>query len=509
MQLISKYKWEIVTSILLALSYFVLRLLLLGRLPIFTDEAIYLRWAQIALHDSSWRFISLTDGKQPMFVWVAMILIKFIHDPLIAGRLVSVGAGFLTMLGLVTLTYELFKSKKTAFLVAVLYIVYPFAQVLDRMALYDSMVATFYVWALYVSVLLVRRARLDIAYTLGFIIGAGMLTKSSNVFSIYLMPFLLILFSFKQKFVKKRLIIFILLAGFAAAISYGLYSVLRLSPLYSMINVKNATFVYPISQWLHHPFVYFFSNLNGLTSWLLQYLTPSYLILILVAILFINKFLKEKVLLLLYFALPFMALALFGKLIYPRHMFLMSVMLLPLVAWSLNFLFEEAERFFAKNKIYVKATQVILLLIVIAYPLFISVIFAVNPSKAPIADADHGQYVNGWAAGWGVKESVAFFQKQAETQKIFVATEGTFGLMPESLELYMISNKNITIKGYWPVDIFPKETLQYAEKMPSYFVFYQPQHVVLPIDFPLKLMFEVRQGDTNNFYRVYQIIPSK
>jgi 4-amino-4-deoxy-L-arabinose transferase-like glycosyltransferase len=506
MQLISKYKWEILASISLAIAYFILRLIFLGRLPIFTDEAIYLRWAQIALHDSSWRFISLTDGKQPMYVWAAMIMIKFVHDPLIAGRLVSVGTGFLTMIGLFALTFELFKSKRTAFLVAVLYIVYPFAQVLDRMALYDSMVATFYVWALYVSVLLVRKARLDIAYTLGFIIGGGMLTKSSNIFSIYLMPFLLILFDFKQKFVKKKLINFILLAAFAAAISEGLYAILRLSPLYSMIGIKNATFVYPISEWIHHPFLYFFSNLSGLTSWLLQYLTPSYIFLILIAILFINKFFKEKVILLLYFALPFLALALFGKLIYPRHMFLMNVVLLPLVAWSLNFLFIESEKLFAKKKVLLKITQAILLVIVIAYPLFVSVFFAVNPLRAPIADEDHGQYVNGWAAGWGVKESVAFFQQQAKTQKIFVATEGTFGLMPESLELYMVSNKNITIKGYWPVDIFPKETLKYAAKMPSYFVFYQPQHVVLPIDFPLKLVFEARQGDTDNFYRVYQIV---
>jgi 4-amino-4-deoxy-L-arabinose transferase-like glycosyltransferase len=506
MKLILKFKWEIVTAILLALAYFVLRLIFLGRLPIFTDEAIYLRWAQIALHDSSWRFISLTDGKQPMYVWVAMIFLKFIHDPLIAGRLVSVGTGFLTMFGLFALTYELFKSKRTAFLVAVLYIVYPFAQVLDRMALYDSMVATFYVWALYVSVLLVRRVRLDIAYTLGFIIGGGMLTKSSNIFSIYLMPFLLILFDFKQKFVKKKLIKFISFAVFAAAISEGLYAILRLSPLYSMIAIKNATFVYPFSEWLQHPFVYFFSNLNGLTSWLLQYLTPAYIILVLLAILFINKFFKEKIVLLLYFALPFIALALFGKLIYPRHMFLMSVMLLPLIAWSLDFLFSETEKLFAKNNLFVRVAQTVLLVVVIVYPLFVSVFFAVNPLKAPIADEDHGQYVNGWAAGWGVKESVAFFEKQAKTQKIFVATEGTFGLMPESMELYMIDNKNITIKGYWPVDIFPKETLKYASKMPSYFVFYQPQHVVIPIDFPLKLVFEVQQGDTSNYYRVYQIV---
>jgi hypothetical protein len=507
MKLISKYKWEILASIFLAISYFILRLIFLGRLPIFTDEAIYLRWAQIALHDSSWRFISLTDGKQPMYVWAAMIFIKFINDPLIAGRLVSIGTGFLTMIGLSALTYELFKNKRTAFFVAVLYIVYPFAQVLDRMALYDSMVATFYVWALYVSVLLVRKIRLDIAYTLGFVIGAGVLTKSNNFFSIYLLPFLLILFDFKQKSVKRKLINFILLASLATVISYGLYSILRLSPLYSMIGIKNATFVYPFSEWIHHPFVYFFSNLNGLSSWLLQYLTPAYLILILIAILFINKFLKEKIILLLYFALPFVALALFGKLIYPRHMFLMSVMLLPLVAWSLDYLFVRAEKLFAKEKLLIRVVRVVLLVIVIAYPLYVSIFFAVNPLKAPIADEDRGQYVNGWAAGWGVGESIAFFEKQAQSRKIFIATEGTFGLLPESLELYMVSNKNITIKAYWPVDIFPKDALEFAKRIPSYFVFYQSQHVVIPADFPLKLVFEVRQGDTNNFYRVYQIIP--
>jgi hypothetical protein len=185
----------------------------------------------------------------------------------------------------------------------------------------------------------------------------------------------------------------------------------------------------------------------------------------------------------------------------------MSVMLLPLVAWSLNYLFEKAEEFFPKNVSYAKVLQLILLLAVIAYPLYISLLFAINPLKAPIADADHGQYVDSWAAGWGIKESVAFFKKQSESQKIFVATEGTFGLLPESLEMYLGNDKNITVKGYWPVDIFPKTTLNYAEKMPAYFVFYQSQHVVIPIDFPLKLVFEVRQGDTNFYYRVYQIIP--
>ena len=492
---------------LLALAYFILRLVFLTRLPIFTDEAIYIRWAQIALHDSSWRFISLTDGKQPMYVWVAMVFLKFIHDPLIAGRLVSVMTGFLTMLGIFFLTLELFKNRTTAFLTAALYIFYPFAQVLDRMALYDSMVATFYVWALYFSVLLVRKIRLDIAYTLGFIIGGGVLTKSSNFFSIYLLPFLLILFDFKQKKLKLQLFRVIVLAVVSALVGYGFYQVLRLSPLYDMIATKNATFVYPFSQWIGHPFLYVFSNLNGLSSWLIQYLTPSYLILILLAILFINKFFREKVLLLLYFALPFLALALFGRLIYPRFIFLMSLMLLPLAAWSLNYIFEEITKIFSKNILVAQIIQIILLLMVIGYPLFVSLSFAVDPVNAQIADADSKQYVSSWAAGWGVSQSVSFFKQQAAEQKIYIATEGTFGLLPESLEMYLVDNPNIKIQGYWPVDIFPKQVLTEAQKMPTYFVFYQPQHIVIPLDFPLKLIFQIQQGNTSFYYRVYQVIP--
>ena len=148
----------------------------------------------------------------------------------------------------------------------------------------------------------------------------------------------------------------------------------------------------------------------------------------------------------------------------------------------------------------------ILTLIFIIYPAFISFQFAYNPLNAKIADRDSNQYINGWAAGWGVKESVSFFENQAKSQKIYVATEGTFGLMPEAMEMYLLSDKNITVKGYWPVDIFPKEVANIAKKMPTYFIFFiMPQHRILPPDSPLKLIFEVRQGNTNDYYRVYQV----
>jgi len=365
------------------------------------------------------------------------------------------------------------------------------------MALYDSMVAAFYVWALYVSVLLVKRVRLDLAFILGFIIGGGVLTKSSNFFSIYLLPFVLILFNFRQKKPVPQLLKFILFAVVSAGIGFGFYNILRLSPLFEMVSAKNATFVYPLGEWIQHPLTYLTSNLSGLTSWLVQYLTPSYLLLILISIIFVGKFFKEKLLLIVYFLLPFLALALFGKLIYPRFIFLMSLMLLPLAAWGLEYLFGKTDKYFIK---------IILLVVVVIYPAFVSVSFAVNPANAAIADMDRNQYINGWAAGWGVKESVSFFTKEAQKQKIFVATEGTFGLMPETMEIYLIGNKNITIKGFWPIDIFPKEVIDISKKMPTYLIFYQPQHRVLPGTYPtLKLIFSVRQGNTNDYYRVYQL----
>jgi 4-amino-4-deoxy-L-arabinose transferase-like glycosyltransferase len=508
MKLFLKFKKELLLAAILAAAFLFLRLIFLDRLPIFTDEAIYIRWAQIALQDSSWRFISLTDGKQPMFVWVAIIFLKFFKDPLIAGRLVSVFSGFITMVGLWFLSYELFKNKTVAFLTSTLYIFYPFAQVLDRMALYDSMVATFFVWALYFSIHLVRKLKLDIAYSLGFIIGAGILTKSSNFFSIYLLPFTLILFDFRSKDLPKRLINWAMLAIFSSAIAYGLYNILRLSPLFEMISAKNAIFVYPFSQWLMHPFTFFVGNLYGLSSWLLEYLNFPYLILIIVSFIIFSKNFKEKALLFLYFLLPFVALALFGRIIFPRFIFFMSVMLLPLGAFGLNYIID-----FCKDKIKLNISKsfyaIFITTLFVVYPGFVSLQFAYDPIHAPIATADNSQYVNSWAAGWGVSESVVFFKEESKNQKIYIATEGTFGLMPETMEMYLIKDKNITIKGYWPVESFPKEILDMSSKMPTYFIFYQPQHVITPADYPLKLVFKVRQGDTDFYYRVYQVIPPK
>ncbi|KXK10841.1 MAG: hypothetical protein UZ22_OP11002000602 [Microgenomates bacterium OLB23] len=85
------------------------RLIKLDGFPIFSDEGIYIRWAKVAWKDATWRFISLTDGRQPLQTWATIPFLKlFEHNALLAGRLFAVTAGFISLTGVITLARYLF-----------------------------------------------------------------------------------------------------------------------------------------------------------------------------------------------------------------------------------------------------------------------------------------------------------------------------------------------------------------------------------------------------------------
>lgn len=80
--------------VILSIVFFATRLQNLNSIPVFGDEAIYIRWSQIIKSVETLRFIPVTDGKQPLFMWILAVFLKFFNDPLFAGRLVSVFSGF-------------------------------------------------------------------------------------------------------------------------------------------------------------------------------------------------------------------------------------------------------------------------------------------------------------------------------------------------------------------------------------------------------------------------------
>ncbi len=483
----------LVTGCILTAFYFATRVWHLTIIPIFTDEAIYLRWGQLGLHDAAFRLYSLVDGKQPLMIWLFYPMFKIFSDPLIAGRMASVVAGFFGMLGFGALGWYLGKSTKAGLIAMTVYILSPFFLIYDRIALYDSLLAAITIWALFFSILLVRTIRLDVALLLGMVSFLGFLTKSSAQFFLYNLPFSLILFNWKKNSRNIRLIQFI-----AAAVALSSDVILRLSPFYHIVGQKNLTFVYSLSEFIADPFKSGFGNLHGLTLWLTAYMTlPGVLLLFISIIWGLNKNIRLTLYLLAWFAFPFVALAFFGRVIYPRFILFMSIPLWMLITLFINNL-DYLSHLWRKPVIA-------LIAVAIVFMGYFDWKLLTDPIHAPLPYADRQQFINDWPAGYGVKEAVAFLAKESEKGKIIVGTEGTFGLFPYAFELYLGSNPNIEFRAKWPVDEVPPDLIEAAATYPTYLVFKERQQI--PPQWKLKLMSEYQRGDGPTYLRLFQVLP--
>jgi 4-amino-4-deoxy-L-arabinose transferase-like glycosyltransferase len=485
--------------IILSIAYFVIRITNLTALPIFTDEAIYIRWSQIGAQDAAWRFISLTDGKQPLYTWFAMAAVRIFHDPLFAGRFVSIMSGFMGMLGMYMLGYELFRKKSVGILASFLYLVSPFTLMYDRLALYDSLVAAFSIWNFYLAILLVRTIRLDVALIFGLTLGVGMLNKTSAFLSLYLVPVTLLLFDWKKTTRNGRLVCWVGLVILAAVLSQIVYSILRLSPFFYIIAQKNALFVYPLKEWLKHPFDSLYWNLHGLFDWLIHYLTLPIFVACLAPFILNSKKTLEKILLISWWIIPFTGLALFGRVLYPRFILFMAMPLLVMSAYTIDWIIQSI-----RNRIW----RLGLIVLICVQCVYISqgVVFDIVHSKIP--KSEMGQYINDWPSGWGTNQIVLYLNRESQKEHLAVYTEGTFGLFPFALEIYLNKNTNIEIHGVWPPSrTIPDDIALSASKKSTYYITNLTQ---TKPDWPLELIDSFQKGNNpNSFMRLYKIVLPK
>jgi len=289
----------------------------------------------------------------------------------------------------------------------------------------------------------------------------------------------------------------LVLAVLAAVISQLLYSVLRLSPLFGMIEQKDAVFVYSFKEWLTHPFNFLYGNIHGLFDWAIHYLTWPIFLSAILAGLAVWKFPREKLLLLGWWFAPFFALALDGRVLYPRFILFMILPLVILsgvaVVWIWNHFRGSVWRW-------------VLLTILFFGSFYTDYYIIANPLYAPIPSADAGQYINDWPSGWGIPKVNAFLLKESQKGKISVYTDGTFGLLPYAIELYLVDNPNITIKGMYPIpgDI-PQELIDQAGGQPTYMIFNQKQDIP---PWPMKFIAQYQKGqNTVKFMRLYEVLP--
>lgn len=483
--------WFILLCI--SLAYFATRLYALDSLPIFVDEAIYSRWSQISLYDASWRFISLTDGKQPLFVWAAMPLLYFISDPLVAARLVSVFSGFLTIAGLWYAGY-LLSGKRAGHLAAILGIITPFLYFYDRFAVMESMLSAAGIWVFNLAYLLAKSRRLDIALILGITGGLALLVKSPAQIFLLLIPVAyLVLPSADNRFSRSSLLKYLALFAVIFVLAQAIYNIQRLSPWMHMINRKTGDFVVsPLTMLRENPYR-IWQNFVDTQRWLIAYLSLPIYGLTLLGIYKMFKNLPKLLLVSAWVWLPIMALVSTAMLYRPRYLVFVTPFLL---LYTIH-----AFPHKTKHRLIILA----LLSIIPARFMYLSYF---SPLQMPLIQADQ-DYVSGWAAGSGVKEISAWLVERAKTvgREIDVYTEGTFGLLPHGLELYTATrSRNVKITGLYPtVDIPPLAVRQNAERNDeTYFILNNTQVTALPPNSQEILSF--KKAD-ESYIRLYRIFP--
>lgn len=388
-------------------------------MPVFGDEAIYLRWSQIIKSVDTLRFIPQTDGKQPLFMWLSAVSMKFISDPLISGRLISIFAGTGTIILLFLIS--------NSFLPSLIYLFLPFAFFFDRLATADNLLTFFGLLSVYLSIHLAKKPRLDLAMILGVVLGLAWLTKSPAIYFVVLsfLTFIII----NPKNIKK-----IYLPLVSAIIAFTIYNILRLGPQFSQIAIRNQDYIWPLTEILRHPFDPLIPHLKDVLHLYSYYISIPILLSPFLYFIFPKSIkLKHSALIFLFcFILPLIANAAMAKVFTARYILFVIPYLVLLLSLFIKPLF---------NKKYF----LILLL------LFIPNIYRIyqisfQPQNLKLPSTETG-YVSGWTSGWGIKETAEYLISRSKVANVIVGTEGAFGTLPDGLQIYTNNIPQLTVFG--------------------------------------------------------------
>ena len=441
---LKEWKKVLLLFVLILLFCMLLRVgrVLADQQSVFGDEAIYIRWAQVMRAEPGLRFLPLSDGKQPLFMWALMPVLKVVTNPLFAGRLLSVLSGVGTLLGVFCLTYLLFSSKEVALFASFIYTLSPFAVFFDSMALVDSMLSLFGIWTFIFALVAVKYYRFDFAMLAGFSLGGALLTKSPAVFFSILTPSVIVFSKWPKDISRKVTHALKLFAIFIPTylIGYGMYNILRLGVNFHLISERNKDYIFPISHLFTNPKDPFIFHVKEIINWI-WLLGPGILLLFILLglIIGIRKYRKQTLIISLWVALPLFINSMYAKVFTARYIYYVLPYIFIL---SSVFIFSR----YAKSLIFK-----LLILAFVAISLYYNYLLIFNLPSAKLPKNERSGYLEEWTAGYGIKEVAEYLRGKVVSvsagKQIVVGTEGYFGTLPDGLQMYLADVPQITVIG--------------------------------------------------------------
>lgn len=481
------HKADIIILSGLGFVYLLTRLIALLKLPIFTDESIYIYWAKfIDSYHSHW-LISITDGKPPLLIWMMMPLLAIFPDNmyLLAGRLPSVIAGLSSIVALYFLAQLLFKNRIASILSSILYIIVPYSLMYDRLALFDSLLTSMLIWTLYFGLKTAQTKQFKYAILWGIFLALAMLSKATALLYFGLVPFAIIVVTFKKDLQKnwKKLLMFSVMTALMGSL-FDIAVKFIFPNLYIMYQQKNAQFQLPISDLLKNPFQLTIGNMGAFFHWTIPYITIPIMIVAGVGLVFLikNK-IRVAIVLFTFYIVPALALATIGRIIFPRYFLICMPYVLLAAAYALSLLF---------SKKTFKIIGVFVVLIMCLPALLFDYKLLLNPSMAPIPLGDKSQYVTDHPSGYGLTQINQYINNEVlKGKNVTVVTQGTFGLYPYAFNLEYWNNPQVTIVPRWPLDVIDPQI--YNAQKNSHVLFIFKESGQIPPNLPIQEVYRTHK----------------
>jgi general stress protein CsbA len=213
------------------------------------------------------------------------------------------------------------------------------------------------------------------------------------------------------------------------------------------------------SEFFQTPFAYLFQNLVSIPQyvfWEMGFIVPLFG---LIGFYFLYQ--KDRTLfwyLVIWFAIPYLIISLFAKVLYPRYITYLGSILLITASYYLS-------------TVKWQHLRAYLLVIFLSVAPFLYTIWF-NHAHIPFPQVDRGQYIEGWPAGWGAQEIVTYAEEQSKKEPVHIIAEGNFGMSGDVLNVLKGDNENISVSGYWPLtEESLQENMDLLEEKQVYVVF--------------------------------------
>lgn len=425
------------TLILLAGVYLATHIYRLTALPVFADEAIYIRWSQLIMDDwKRYLFFPLNDGKTPLQMWLMVPFQYWFRDQLFAGRFVSVLAGLIQVFVIGKITQILGGKQKTQWLSMALTIFLPFWFFHHRMALIEALLTLFISLSFLFTVQIVQKRQALNIFWAGLFFGFALLTKLTAI--LYLPVFgvvMLLLPKFQLRRESKK----ILALGIAVAVGMLIFLLLKLHPAFGQLFSRGGDFLFTPNEILSQGewrqslknIPRFMIDIGHYLTWPVMFFS--------FAGLFFDKIRRKQIVLFLSagsFLLPIMVM---GQVVYPRYLMPSIIFFTVGAALAIQAV---VEKYIYGQKDLMKKTLAALVVIqLLSMSLMNSLDFMAKawtaPDELPLTAKDTQQYLTEWSSGHGILQTVSLIRKTQPSHSVLIATEGYFGTLPDAILMYL------------------------------------------------------------------------